>query len=378
MGWRIKLALVILHADPSRGGAERYTCDLTVGLRARGHHVSLVASSFAEGGKGKDEVALAARGATRARRYANFLHALDEHLTSARYEVVHAMLPVRRCHVYHPHAGVAAESDRPSGTAARMRARLNFRRQMFASVERSLLSGADAPVVLCLSEYVKGSIRRHYDLPEEKLATLFNSVDLGRFDPDRHADAGCGLRRRLGLAAENRVALMMAQDFERKGLRQAILAVARVSDPRLVLLVAGKENAAPYRLIAKAQGIADRVIFAGHAADPYPLYKAADFLLLPTRHDPCSLVVLEALAMGLPVITTVFNGASEIMNDGVHGVVLADPRNVNELAAAVGRMLNAPRRQAMAQASLALRPALSFEHHLDQIIQIYERVRARG
>src|SRR5439155_7596627 len=80
---------------------------------------------------------------------------------------------------------------------------------------------------------------------------------------------------------------------------------------------------------------AARVSFAGAVADPRPFYRDADFFVLPTKHDPCSLVVLEALAMGLPVISTKFNGACEIMTDGVHGYVLDDPADVNALAAAM-------------------------------------------
>jgi len=72
-------------------------------------------------------------------------------------------------------------------------------------------------------------------------------------------------------------------------------------DPRLLLLVAGKQKTASYERVARRHGVADRVIFAGPTVDPYAFYRAADFFVLPTRHDPCSLVVLEALAMGLPV-----------------------------------------------------------------------------
>ena len=110
-------------------------------------------------------------------------------------------------------------------------------------------------------------------------------------------------------------------------------------DPRLVLLVAGKQNPRPYQAMASREKSA-RVVFAGLATDPYPFYRAADFLLLPTRHDPCSLVVLEAIAMGLPVISTRYNGACEIMTDGKHGRVLADPTDLVTLSGAMREMLD--------------------------------------
>ena len=115
---------------------------------------------------------------------------------------------------------------------------------------------------------------------------------------------------------------MIAQDFARKGLREAIAALAVTQDPKLVLLAVGKQDPSSYRKLAAERGVSDRVIFAGSTTDPFAFYRAADFFVLPTRHDPCSLVVLEAIAMGVPVISTVFNGACEIMSDGKHGFVL--------------------------------------------------------
>jgi UDP-glucose:(heptosyl)LPS alpha-1,3-glucosyltransferase len=377
----LTIALVILHADPSRGGAERYTLDLARGLRGRGHRVSVLASSFAEGHRNGDDVRLEARGTTRVGRYVKFLNSLDRHLATAGYDVVHAMLPVLRCDVYHPHAGIAAEAvatghlkyaSRTARAIARTAIRFNRRRQKFARVERALLTGARPPIVLCLSEYVKGFVRKYYPLPPGRLAKLFNAVELERFDPRSRPGAGPDVRERFGLAADRVVALMMAQDFARKGLREAILALAAANDPRLTLLVVGKQEARAYRVLAERSGVGGRVIFAGPTQDPYAFYRAADFFVLPSRHDPCSLVVLEALAMGLPVISTAFNGACEVMSPGEHGFVLKDPTDIQALTAAMRSMLDRENRLSMSNACLHLRPALSFEHHLDELVRIYQ------
>ncbi len=101
--------------------------------------------------------------------------------------------------------------------------------------------------------------------------------------------------------------------------------------------------------------------------------------MLPTRHDSCSLVVLEALAMGLPVISTVFNGACEIMTDGTHGYVLANPADVRALTEAMRQFLDPAKRQAMHEACLALRPSLSFDAHMDRLEEIYrDRIARRA
>jgi UDP-glucose:(heptosyl)LPS alpha-1,3-glucosyltransferase len=325
-------------------------------------------------------VLVASSGATRAQKYRSFLNSLDSHLEQTHYDIVHAMLPVRQCDIYHPHAGIAAEAIESGHlkydgliqrTLARIGNRLNRRRQMFAEVEKRLLQSDRAPVVLCLSEYVKGFVRKHYQLPEAKLATLFNATDLKRFDPESRPDARVEIRKRFAISDEQIVGLMIAQDFVRKGLREAIAGLAQVSDSRLVLLVVGKEDPSPYRKFARQLNVANRVIFAGSTADPYAFYRAADFFVLPTRHDPCSLVVLEALAMGVPVISTVFNGACEIMINGTHGFVLQGPMDLQGLAQSMQEMLDPKRRESMSRACLELRPALAYEHHLDELERIY-------
>jgi UDP-glucose:(heptosyl)LPS alpha-1,3-glucosyltransferase len=381
----LKIALVILHANPARGGAERYTVDLAAALRRRGHEAALLATSFGKELQAEQDILLPARGATRAGRYERFLDELDRVIAERGFDIVHAMLPVRRCDVYHPHAGLAAEAiasghlkykTTAQQALARSFNRFNRRRQRFAAIERELLTSKEPPVVLCLSEYVKSVVRKHYPLPAQKLATFFNAVDLEKFDPGSRPDAGNDVRRQFEIAPDKVVALIVAQDFARKGLREAIMATAKIADPRLVLLVVGKQDPAPYRRLADELGVGRRVIFAGATDDPYRFYRAADLFVLPTRHDPCSLVVLESLAMGLPVISTVFNGACEIMTDAEHGFVLKDPADTDALANAMRRMLDPATRASMAEGCLALRPALSYEHHLDQLLEMYRKARS--
>ena len=195
----------------------------------------------------------------------------------------------------------------------------------------------------------------------DRLMVLFNAVDTDRFQHEARAP-----RDSVG-------ALIIAQDFERKGLAQAIEALAQVRQPRLRLTVVGKQPPEPYQKQSAACGVADRITFAGATSDTRPFYRDADFFVLPTKHDPCSLVVLEALAMGLPVISTRFNGACEIMTDGVHGFVLDDPNDVSALADRMKKLLDPELRSRMSAACLALRPKLAYEHHLSTLLSIYQR-----
>ncbi|HTW94969.1 MAG TPA: glycosyltransferase [Tepidisphaeraceae bacterium] len=351
---KLKIALVIYHADPARGGAERYTADLAAALAARGQETHLLSADFGPEIAGVNFVPLESTGLTRTRRYEGLLLSLEEKLSAGNYDIVHAMLPVPRCDFYHPHAGIAAMARNQT---------FNPRRRRFAAVERELLTGGHPPVILCLSNFIKSTFSRHYSLPDDRLVTLFNAVDLKKFTPASERKSN------------DIVALMIAQDFARKGLSQAVAAVAQISDARLKLKVVGRPDPSAYQRQAEQLGVAHRIIFAGPTSNVRDEYAAADFFLLPTRHDPCSLVVLEALAMGLPVISTVFNGACEIMQNGKHGFVLPNPDDIPALAAAIISVMDDSIRRAMRDACLELRPSLSFEAHVSRLLAIYGKAR---
>lgn len=379
----MNLALVISRADPQRGGAERYTADIAAALVQRGHRVDLISSQFGPAIAGVNFVPMTAKSATRAGRYISFLNRLDAYFAEHPYDLIHSMLPIRRCDLYHPHAGMAKAAlethlTRTAGAArvlAQLANRLNHKRRLFAQVEETLIHATERPVVLYLSDYVKAMILRHYPDLSSHLVRLFNGTNLKAFNPAHHAPARKKIREQFGIPPEATVALMIAQHFERKGLVELIAATANIAkitpESAPYVLVVGKDDPARSRQQARQLGIENRVIFAGQTPSAADFYAASDFFVLPTRHDSCSLVVLEALAMGLPVISTVFNGACEIMTEAKHGYILPDPADVDALTHAMSKLLDPQTRAAMHDACLSLRPALSFETHMDRLEEIY-------
>ena len=120
-----------------------------------------------------------------------------------------------------------------------------------------------------------------------------------------------------------------------KGLDYLIKALAKIKKEDHVifkLLILGRDEKEPYLRLAKKTGIFEEVIFAGSTDEPEKYYGAADLLVHPTFYDACSLTVLEALASGLPVITTSSNGAGGLINLHELGFVISDPRDHKILA----------------------------------------------
>src|SRR5262249_17506367 len=149
------------------------------------------------------------------------------------------------------------------------------------------------------------------------------------------------------------------------------------SDRHFRLLVVGNSRTRGYEKLAARLGIADRVRFGGFCADMRDGYFAADFLAHPTFYDPCSLVVLEALACGLPVVTTRFNGASELLHPPRDGFVVSDPQDHERLAWSMSQLLAPARRAASARAARQTAAQWTFEVHYHSLLQAIAEAAAR-
>ena len=143
------------------------------------------------------------------------------------------------------------------------------------------------------------------------------------------------------------------------------------------MVVIGSDKYARYESLARVLGVLDRVKFLGFQRDPRDAYFAADFLVHPTFYDPCSLVVLEALACGLPVVTTQYNGASELLSPPADGLIVSDPHNARELAAAIAEMCDPAKLPARKTAAANSGRRWTFEDHYRQLLGVFEEVVAR-
>lgn len=174
--------------------------------------------------------------------------------------------------------------------------------------------------LVALSEPNKQELIDLYGVEPEKITVIPNGVDLSRFRPDPEARAQ--VRRELELESQGLVGIFVGHEFERKGLGVVLEAVRGLP---LDLLVAGNGNPAAY----PGQ---DRVKFLGHLDDLERYYAAADFLVMPTRHDVSPLVGPEALACGLPLLMTPVGGVAEYLQDGVNGrFIERDPAPLRRL-----------------------------------------------
>jgi len=198
------------------------------------------------------------------------------------------------------------------------------------------------------SQAAREDLRRAYGELADKVEVVHNGVDLDRFHPRTRQLFFEEERAKLGLRPEELVLLFVGSDFWRKGLDTLLRATARLerageADDLRVLVLGADRRQPTYAALAGELGIRDRVTFARHHDAPEKVYATADLLALPTRHDPFANVTLEALACGLPVITTVVNGATEVFGGCPAAVVLDDPEDDEPLAESIREFLRPDR-----------------------------------
>jgi UDP-glucose:(heptosyl)LPS alpha-1,3-glucosyltransferase len=350
----MKILLVILHADSSRGGAELYTVRLFNKLLEAEHEVFIAAGAFEPSIPMENRVSLDTSGHMRLTRYLSFVESLESHLRIENYDVVHAMLPVPRCDLYHPHAGIESISWSETSFLQQL---TNARRQTFVDVEAALLGAPPRPLTLCLSDRARLQAAKIFPKAAELMLTLYSGVDESKFVPvDRAPNA-------------KPVVLFIGQDFQRKGLDVAINAIAQV--PNAVLRVIGKDAPGAFKAQADRLGLQNRVEFLG-ARDDVPAQLAnADALVLPSRQEPFGMVAAEALLMGVPPVVSQNAGASEIIFNGVDGRVVAG-EGAGDWAEAIKDVI-ANREKYRAEALLR-REELSYDSHLRKLMDVYERI----
>ncbi len=166
-------------------------------------------------------------------------------------------------------------------------------------------------------------------------------------------DEQSAARRHLGLPLNCPLVLFVANDFQKKGLATLLDALAgiRDNDTTCLAVVGNAAHAAAFGAQIQRLGFGGRVFFLGQLDDVHDAYQAADCLAHPTLEDTFGMVVLEAMAHGLPVIVSAapFCGLSGLLTDDHNALILNDPRDAQALQAQLRRVLSdAPLRTRLA------------------------------
>src|SRR6266511_4237230 len=371
-----KLRIAFVRRGYSRsGGAEAYLKRLADGFVKAGHEVQLVTTN-----EWPEEQwpfgSIKRLGGTTVIGFADELEQIRPQL---QCDVLFSLERVWSCDVYRAGDGVhrawlarRKKFEVPLKQFVRGASR---KHRDLLQLEESLFEKRKARRVIAASQMVVNEITDLYRYPANKIDVVRNGVPLDkfRFDPRLREKS----RAELKLKPDQIVLLFAGSGWERKGLLFAIQAMALCKNRKMRLLVAGRGNAALYKTKRLRFWREDPVGFLGEVADIVRVYAAADIFILPTIYDPFSNACLEALACGLPVITTGSNGFSEIIEDAVHGSIVNHAGNLVGLRDAIRFWSDPARRAAARSANIDRASQFDISRNVEQTLEILTHVAFR-
>jgi UDP-glucose:(heptosyl)LPS alpha-1,3-glucosyltransferase len=250
-------------------------------------------------------------------------------------------------------------------------------RRLYYSVvkflERQLYTKPRAQLIV-YARKTENDINRFYG-PHDPIPVVYIGVDHRLFNPESRLARRRDARRELGIGDEQIVLLLVGNDWRKKGLFTLLEALARLSDLPVLLMIAGNDERHSYESSIKNSELTERVRFLPTRPDVAFYYAAADAYVGPSLEDTFALPPEEAMACGLPVITTLTNGTSEIMTDGVDGFILTDPSDVGALASKI-RLLceNSELRQRIGDAAALTARKYTWERNGQQFREIFAEI----
>ena len=274
-------------------------------------------------------------------------------VAAAKLDLVQSHERLLCCDIFRAGDGVHAawidERQRAMSALGRLGVRLNPHHHYLMGMERRLFASPWLSAVICNSEMVRDEIRARFGVAEDKLHVIYNAVDSEAFAP---ADEGAraSARRALKLPENARVYLTVGSGYVRKGVASSIQALAALPATSHLVVVGAEKRIGHYAALARSLGLRGRVHIAGAQLDVKPYYAAADAFVLPSLYDPCPNAALEAMACGLPVVTSTKSGAAELVRAHDAGFV-ADALDVDAIAAHLRALDDAALRDRMGQAA---------------------------
>lgn len=381
----MKIAFVSEHFNPACGGQETYMNDFTKFLIKEGHEVHFFTQDAHRDKENLYFHQVKISGFFSNLRFLQWVVFAKEAKRQADLEGVDIIMGTGKClgvNVFQPHGGTVRASHRQNAILVRngfhtfLKKLSNFfspKHIVAKNIESKQYANKDCQFV-AISEMVKGHMKEFYNLSDDQITLVYNGIDTSRFSPVSEGEK-LEARKKLGLSATDTIFSTVAHNFKLKGIREVIEALAELKKKRddFKFVVAGNGKQKKFKKLAEDLGVSEQVVFLGGVEQPELVYQSSDAYLQATWYDPCSLVVLESLAAGLPTVTTKFNGAGEFIDSGKDGYVISRPDAREELSEVLLKLFDKSHREELSKAGREKIKDQTLEKNFCQMIAVFEK-----
>ncbi len=224
-----------------------------------------------------------------------------------------------------------------------------------AWVEARMVYEGGCRKFVAVSQLTKDIFLRQYPIDPDKVCVIHPGVSPEAFTKKNKDAVRQAARRNLGIDTDVPLIVFASMNFEIKGLDDILsaLAIVRRKNDDFKIVVAGKGKAGKYQKLAARAGLADHIIFTGALAKDtlFDLYLAGDFYMMLSKFDTFGMVVLEAMAAGLPVMVSANVGAKDLVREGKNGFIIENPSNHEKTAAKIALLLDETVRLKLSEAA---------------------------
>jgi UDP-glucose:(heptosyl)LPS alpha-1,3-glucosyltransferase len=364
----MKIAFIRRHYTP-HGGAERYVENLSRRLVEEGHDIHVFSHHWPES-KGVTLHPVPMLPGAGFLKLWSFNNRVKRLIDRENFDVVQSFEKTWCQHIYRAGEGCHREwllqRKKYESPLKTIGVKLNPFHWLTLAMERRLFEKSDTRFFIANAQRGKEEILGHYHVSPEKIKVIYSAVP-APVSPDT------GPKTVAGTSPEKNL-LFVGSGFFRKGLYFLIRALPLVNKETGVhLMVVGRGDLRKAKRLAESLGVLKNISFVGPVSDVTPYYRKAKVFVLPSIYEPFSNACLEAMAFGLPLVTTEMNGASEDILPGVNGFTLRDPSDPVALSESILQTL-ALEGEAVRQTHRQALTRHTWERHLEEILKVYDCV----
>lgn len=377
-----------------KGGVERYVWDLAKRLCEAGHEVHFFCHFWDDQVDPRVKIHKIPNRWKQIRfmKVWSFDRWLSQRVRREDFDVVHGFSKSSYQDIYTDGSGCLLDYQEYSLKAAGGKLQQSLKkssfhqRQVLAIEERRFTRGNFQKIAV-MADLVGDQIKSRYGLNDDEVVTIYNGIDIERFNPDKRATYREEYRDRIVVPQNTFIVLCVANDYRRKGVPTLIRAAKRIKDqgglpggrPLRIGVIGNERHEHEHTMseMCKELGVYEDVKFYGPQNLVERWMGMSDMLALPTHFDAFGNVVLEALASGMPALVSTKAGAAEVVEDGKTGWILQDPEDDATVAETIMAAASDPERMAqMGKDARTAAEGYSWDHHFEAMMALYEQVAA--